>query len=129
VGGLIEEIALASNEQAQGADQVNTAAAQMDKATQANAASAEKLAASSEQLSAQADALKNIVEDMLALVAGADAGAGLDCGPARDFRPAGKPQRRRISFHAEAKPSAGGGGRKAPKPGEAVQPDADFSYF
>jgi methyl-accepting chemotaxis protein len=45
VGELMAEIAAASNEQAQGIDQVNRAVAQMNELTQRNAAQAEELAA------------------------------------------------------------------------------------
>ncbi|MCP3952943.1 MAG: hypothetical protein GY697_12110 [Desulfobacterales bacterium] len=41
VGELVGEIAAASNEQAQGIGQVNTAVTEMDKVTQQNAATAE----------------------------------------------------------------------------------------
>ena len=43
VADLVAEIAAASNEQAQGIDQVNTAVGQMDKVTQQNAANAERV--------------------------------------------------------------------------------------
>jgi methyl-accepting chemotaxis protein len=51
---LVGEIAAASQEQARGIEQVNTAVAQMDKVTQQNAANAEESANASEQLRAQA---------------------------------------------------------------------------
>ena len=72
VGRLVTEISAATNEQAQGVDQVNTAVAQMDKVTQSNAASAEECASASEELSAQAESLKGIVGDLVALVTGAN---------------------------------------------------------
>jgi len=43
--GLVEEISAASNEQAQGIEQINKAVSEMDKVTQQNAAGAEQLAA------------------------------------------------------------------------------------
>ena len=67
---LIKEIAAATNEQAQGVDQVNTAVAQMDKVTQQNAANAEESASASEQLSAQAGQLDGMVENLVMLVTG-----------------------------------------------------------
>ena len=67
---LVQEIAAATNEQAQGVDQVNTAVAQMDKVTQQNAASAEESASASEQLSAQAGQLDDMVNNLVALVNG-----------------------------------------------------------
>ena len=70
VARLISEITSATNEQAQGVDQVNTAVAQMDKVTQQNAANAEESASASVELSAQADQLSNMVSDLIALVDG-----------------------------------------------------------
>ncbi len=46
MGELVGEIAAASNEQAEGIQQVNTAVAEMDKVTQQNAATSEEMAAS-----------------------------------------------------------------------------------
>lgn len=51
--GLVDDIATASGEQSRGITQVAGAVAQMDKVTQANAASAEETAAASEQLNSQ----------------------------------------------------------------------------
>ena len=70
VGRLIQEITTATHEQAQGVDQVNNAVAQMDKVTQSNAASAEKSASASEELWAQAEMLKEVINDLMALVTG-----------------------------------------------------------
>ncbi len=73
VSRLIAEITSATNEQAQGVDQVNTAVAQMDKVTQQNAANAEETASSSEELSSQATNLNAIVGDLVVIVEGAGA--------------------------------------------------------
>ncbi len=70
VARLIDEITTATNEQAQGVDQVNTAVAQMDKVTQNNAATAEEAASAAEELSAQASALNGMVEDLVGMVEG-----------------------------------------------------------
>ncbi len=70
VGRLITEITAATNEQAQGVDQVNTAVAQMDKVTQQNAASAEESASASTELNTQAEQLNGMVQDLIALVEG-----------------------------------------------------------
>jgi methyl-accepting chemotaxis protein len=67
---LVSEIAAASQEQAQGIDQVNTAVSQMDKVTQQNAANAEESASASEELSAQAATMKEVVDQLIALVGG-----------------------------------------------------------
>jgi methyl-accepting chemotaxis protein/carbonic anhydrase len=73
---LVGEIAAASQEQAQGIDQVNTAMAQMDKVTQQNAANAEESASASEELSAQAESMNDIVGELISLVGGASSNQG-----------------------------------------------------
>ena len=70
VGGLVAEIAAASNEQAQGIDQINTAVTQMDKVTQQNAANAEESASAAEEMNAQAEQMKGFVDDLVVLVGG-----------------------------------------------------------
>ena len=70
VGELIGEIAAASNEQAQGIEQVNTAVSEMDKVTQTNAANAEESASASEEMSAQSEQLKAMVNELLIMVGG-----------------------------------------------------------
>jgi len=70
VGELVGEIAAASNEQAQGIENVNTAIAEMDKITQSNAANAEESASASEEMNAQAEQMKGVVGELIALVGG-----------------------------------------------------------
>jgi len=67
---LVSEIAAASQEQAQGIDQVNTAVSQMDKVTQQNAANAEESASASEELSAQAESMNQAVQELVGLAGG-----------------------------------------------------------
>jgi methyl-accepting chemotaxis protein len=67
---LVGEIAAASNEQAQGVDQINTAVSQMDKVTQQNAANAEESASASEELSGQAESMNQIVDQLVILING-----------------------------------------------------------
>ncbi|MCL2220534.1 MAG: methyl-accepting chemotaxis protein [Chitinispirillia bacterium] len=62
VADLIAEIAAASNEQALGIEQVNTAVAQMNQVTQQNAANSEESASAAEELSSQAAELSNMVQ-------------------------------------------------------------------
>jgi methyl-accepting chemotaxis protein len=76
VGELVDEIAAASNEQAQGIDQVNTAVAEMDKVVQQVAANAEESASTSEEMSAQADQMKHFVDDLKSLVGGENGARG-----------------------------------------------------
>ena len=70
VGGLVAAIAAASRDQAQGIGQVNQAVTQMDRVTQANAASAEESASASEEMSAQAEQMKAIVGELVSLMEG-----------------------------------------------------------
>jgi len=67
---LLGEIAAASNEQAQGVDQINKAVGEMDKVVQTNAANAEESASASEELTAQAEQMKGIVGELVAIVGG-----------------------------------------------------------
>ena len=69
---LLNGISRASEEQAMGVDQVNTAVSQMDKVTQQNASGAEESAAAAEELSAQAAATKSLVDELVVLVKGED---------------------------------------------------------
>jgi len=75
VKGLVDAVSVASQEQAQGIDQVSQAIAQMEKVTQATAATAEQSAAASEELSAQAAASMQVVARLEALVGTAHAPA------------------------------------------------------
>lgn len=62
VANLVENIAVASNEQATGIAQVNQGLEQVSKVVQTNSATAEQSAAASEELSGQANILKGSVE-------------------------------------------------------------------
>ena len=70
IGGLVDEIAAASNEQSQGVEQVNIAVAEMDKVVQQNAANAEESASASEEMNAQAEQMKAMVNDLVGLIEG-----------------------------------------------------------
>lgn len=76
VGELVSEIAVASQEQAQGIEQINKAAAEMDKVTEQTAANAEESAATSEELSGQAKHMQSLVGYLVRLVNGSKKGAG-----------------------------------------------------
>lgn len=58
---LVNEIAIASNQQASGITQLNQAITQVAQVVQTNSATAEESAAASEELSSQADLLKDLV--------------------------------------------------------------------
>ena len=61
VTNLVAEIALASNEQAQGISQINQGLGQIDQVTQQNTANAEESAAAAEELSGQACQLQQML--------------------------------------------------------------------
>ncbi|HEU20386.1 MAG TPA: methyl-accepting chemotaxis protein [Deltaproteobacteria bacterium] len=67
---LVSEIAAASQEQAQGIEQINNAISEMERVTQQNAANAEESAAASEEMNAQAEGLRSIVKELSDLVGG-----------------------------------------------------------
>ncbi|MGO9019854.1 MAG: methyl-accepting chemotaxis protein [Syntrophobacteraceae bacterium] len=69
---LIDEVASASQEQAQGIDQLDKAVAEMDKVVQQNAANAEESASASMEMRSQAEHLKEFVGDLVKLVGGAN---------------------------------------------------------
>ncbi|MFP4387539.1 MAG: methyl-accepting chemotaxis protein [Desulfococcaceae bacterium] len=67
---LVEEIAAASSEQAQGIEQVNQAVVGINAVTQQNTSDAEESAAAAQQMNAQAAHVTEMVNDLLALVGG-----------------------------------------------------------
>ncbi|MDA3791097.1 MAG: methyl-accepting chemotaxis protein [Desulfobacula sp.] len=70
VGDLVSEITAASDEQAQGIEQINIAVSEMDKVVQQVAANAEESASASEEMSAQSLDMKSIVADLSTLISG-----------------------------------------------------------
>lgn len=102
---LVAEIASASDEQAQGVDQVNTAVSKMDEVTQANAATAEEAASASEQLSSQSEMLNHMVDELQGMVGGS--------GRRGEFRTTAASGRSsgRVS---RAREVTGGGGKDTP---------------
>jgi methyl-accepting chemotaxis protein len=102
VGELVGEIAAASNEQAQGIEQINKAVSEMDKVIQRTASSAEESASASEEMNAQAVQMKEMVKGLVGLVGGATdrrerAGSAAPsskremAGPTRGLRKGGNP--------------------------------------
>jgi len=61
VNDIVSEIAVASQEQSRGIDQVNTAVAEMDKVVQVAAANAEESSSAAEELSSQSEELAGLV--------------------------------------------------------------------
>ncbi|MBW2017437.1 MAG: methyl-accepting chemotaxis protein [Deltaproteobacteria bacterium] len=91
VGSLVDEIAAASKEQAEGIEQVTRAVADMDQVTQQNAAGAEESASAAEEMNAQAEGMKAYVRDLIMLVHGTKGmkgdgshGSSLETVPARE---------------------------------------------
>lgn len=70
IATLVDEIAAASGEQAEGIEQISKAVAEMDKVVQQNAANAEESASASEEMNAQAAQMKGIVNGLVTLVNG-----------------------------------------------------------
>jgi methyl-accepting chemotaxis protein len=58
---LVQEVAAASNEQASGVAQINTAMSRVDQVTQRNASASEELASTAEEMASQAEALQQLV--------------------------------------------------------------------
>ena len=89
---LVAEIAVSSNEQAQGVEQINVAVSQMNELTQSSASGTEETAAAAEELSNQAEELNRMFQQLVAVVSGAGAARAEASGSGRareraDFRP------------------------------------------
>jgi methyl-accepting chemotaxis protein/methyl-accepting chemotaxis protein-1 (serine sensor receptor) len=101
VRGLVEEVSVASRQQAQGIDQVTQAITQMEKVTQTTAATAEESAAASQELSAQAATALSVVVRLEEMVHGQDGRA-----PAvRAARPAATARPTVVKFARGASPA------------------------
>lgn len=87
VGQLVDEIAAASHEQAQGIGQIGRAVAEMDKVVQQTAANAEESASAAEEMSAQAVQMKNHVYRLKMIMSG---GNGSDISSASRLKIAGR---------------------------------------
>ncbi len=68
VDGLVAEVAVASQEQSEGLDQINSAITQMDQVTQSSAANAEESASAAEELNAQSEELRSASEQLAKMV-------------------------------------------------------------
>jgi methyl-accepting chemotaxis protein len=79
---LVDEVALGSEEQMRGIEQVAKALTQMEQVTQQSAANAEESAAAAEELTAQASTLMELVQHLTAMVGGVE-----DDGGRRGWRP------------------------------------------
>lgn len=105
VGQLVDEIAAASHEQAQGIGQINKAVAEIDKVMQNVASNAEESASAAEEMSAQAQAMDGIVLNLVTIFAGEEESQQMNHSggsPARPLRPA--PLKHHAGTVAAAKP-------------------------
>ena len=129
VGGLVDEIAAASTEQAQGIEQVNNAVSQMDKVVQQNAANAEESASAAEEMNSQARGMQNFVESLVGLV-GADADMRMAVrnagGKGKDTISSSQKKAPRFALESQA-----GRGKKGPKtqPKDIIPLDEDEHDF
>jgi len=124
---LLAEIAAASQEQAQGIEQLNQAVAQMDKVVQQNASSAEESSSAAQELQAQAQLMKGIVEELVGLIEGRAAkpkAMGL-----KDEKMGKEKTGRKAP--PEEKGASSGNGKKRPvrRPQEVIPLDESEAYF
>lgn len=70
MGGLVYEIASASQDQAGGIEQINTAVADINKIVQQNTANAEENASASEEMNALAEQMTGFAEELIRMVGG-----------------------------------------------------------
>ncbi len=130
VGELVGEISAASNEQAQGIDQINRAVAEMDKVTQQTAASAEESASAAEEMNAQAAQMKQISLELLGIIGGqGGAEQSLTSGPGA------KPGRqKKLPWSAGltgkiTKKATGNAGAQSAMPKKLPEPAGEFKDF
>jgi len=108
---LIQEISASSQEQSQGAGQVNTALQQLDLIIQQNASASEELASTAEELSAQAEQLQASV-------------GFFEIEAARVAKPALKPSAKALGAGTRPRPVRGGAGRP-----HETERDGNFERF
>ena len=109
VGQLIGQVSGASDQQAQGIEQINTAISQMDHVTQSNAANAEETASACESLSSQVRQLNEVVETLVRVIG--DTSRGGHAGHPSPSEPSER-------VHAVAKVKSGVSRRSAFAPAE-----------
>ena len=139
IGNLVDEIEAASHEQAKGIDQVGSAVSEMDKVVQATAASAEESASASEEMNAQAHQMKGYVNELIAVIGGADGSAARTTGSRPAFTPAEPVVRKPVKSGRLALPAITKKGKvrphasaspKKPSPEEIIpMGDDDFKNF
>ena len=128
VSELVAGISAASNDQAEGIGQINTAVTELDKLTQQNAANAEESASAAEEMSAQAETMLGMVGELVAMVGG----AGTDDGRSDKGRhKAGGKGKHALASAGKKVKGKFGGSRKAPPSAEEViaLDDGELSSF
>jgi methyl-accepting chemotaxis protein len=128
VADLVAEIAAASNEQAQGIGQINTAVTELDKVTQQNAANAEESASAAEEMSAQAETMQGMVGELVAMVGGA---GEADANGHRGKLKTGGRKPHVLAAVVQKVKGKVGASRKASRPAEEIIPleDGELSNF
>ena len=109
VTDLMAEISTASEEQADGINQVNTTIAQMDQVAQQTAANSEESSAASKELADQALQLRELVQEMAAIVSGTNnnnvpqaSSVGGGYAPEQAYRFAGGGQRGTVTANQKS---------------------------
>ena len=127
VGRLVNQISAATNEQAQGVDQVNTAVAQMDKVTQTNAATAEESASAASELSDQSANLNALIHGLASLVYGGRSGDTAIRRGAHTERPkpAARQQPPRRPLSLTRRDDAGASEKRIMRPDAVIPLDGD----
>ena len=103
VSQLAREITVASDEQALGVNQINSAVADVDKVTQGNAAISEEAASASEELSGQARELSELVHSLAEIVGARE--TSTPTPPKNTGRKAPGQMQKRASLASPAKPA------------------------
>jgi methyl-accepting chemotaxis protein len=126
---LVAEISEATNEQAQGIGQINTAVTELDKLTQQNAANAEESASAAEEMSAQAETMKGMVAELVAMVGSSGKAKKADSRSGRHAPKSAKPPKAVSSAINKLKSKAGSVKKSAKPLPEAVIPLDDAKQF
>ncbi len=130
VGKLVDEIAAASREQAEGVNNVNVSIGEMDKIVQSNASSAEESASASEELASQASSMQEVVQGLVQIVGGSQNGTQNIAGTGNGSNGHNinfKQVQKKFTKKAAEKNKTGIAVKK--NPNEVIPMDDDFSEF
>lgn len=133
VNDIVSEIAVASQEQSRGIEQVNTAVSEMDKVVQVAAANAEESSSAAEELSSQSEELTSLVSRFQLEREASRRSAKRDVANTEPRRRAmaSVPVRRPPAVAASRPRSNGTNGARKPTPEEAIpfENDPEFRDF